>query len=887
MRPPVPREVEDEIAFHIEMTIRELVAGGMTHENAQAEAVRRFGDTGMVNAECQELGHDRDRGARRAELHIELQQDLRFAARQLARARGFTSVAVLTLALGIGATTTVFSALYAVVLRPLPFEHPDRIVAVTPSAKGEPGSPSAAEFVAQRDHVVAFEHVAATVLQTGFTITDGDLPDLVAGGRVSAAYFDVFAAKPEIGRVFTRDEDTPGREHLVVLSHHAWTTRYNGDRSVLGRTIHMNGEAYVVVGVMPKSFEISQDGEELWVPIALTSQQLSETGARYLRIVARLKPGVSLEQARSAATTAERVQVAALPERRTPVSESGIIITRFADDMVGGYQKLLFVLLGAVSFVLLIACTNVANLLLARGSARAKELAIRAAIGAGRGRLIRQMLTESALLATVGAVLGVAIAFILLRVLVRVSPANVPRLDQAHIDWHVLVFALAMAGVSSLVFGLLPALRAAGSQLQGTLREGGRDSSVGGGGRLRGILVGFEVAMAMTLLTGAGLLLRSAWLLQRVQPGFEPRGVMTARILLPAARYSDGASIVRAYAAMQREAAGIPGVSSAALVSVVPLSGSQMSVSVFSDRQSGERDAPTGANVRFASHDYFKTMRIPLRVGRDIASSDDAIASPVVVLNETLARKLWPRLTLNAIIGRRINALSPKRSEPHWMTVVGIVGDIHDGSLGSSVAAEFYSPVAQTPAIIWPLIQRSLVVVVRARSEASPVETLVKPLGRAVATVDPSLPLADARSMTSYLRGSLETARFNTLLLSTLGVIALLLAVIGVYGVVAYFVAQRTHEVGVRMALGATPLAIWRLVVRWGFTPAAIGVAAGVGLSLTTGGVLREQLYGITSTDPATLGAVGLLLLAASMMATYVPARRAMRVSPMEAIRRG
>jgi putative ABC transport system permease protein len=291
--------------------------------------------------------------------------------------------------------------------------------------------------------------------------------------------------------------------------------------------------------------------------------------------------------------------------------------------------------------------------------------------------------------------------------------------------------------------------------------------------------------------------------------------------------------------------------------------------------------------MRLASHDYFKTMRIPIRAGRDIAETDDGNAPPVVVLNETLATKLWPGLTLGETIGRRINALSPKRSEPHWMTVVGIVGNIHDGALGGAVAPEFYAPVAQAPSMIWPLIQRSLVVVVRAANEVGAVEAFTKPLARAVASVDPSLPLADARTMTAFLRGSLETARFNTLLLSTLGAIALLLAVIGVYGVVAYFVAQRTHEVGVRMALGATPAAIWQLVLRWGFTPSVVGVMAGVGLSLITSGVLREQLYGVTANDPATLGVVGMLLLAASMMATYVPARRAMRVSPMEALSGG
>jgi putative ABC transport system permease protein len=554
------------------------------------------------------------------------------------------------------------------------------------------------------------------------------------------------------------------------------------------------------------------------------------------------------------------------------------------NDLAGDYRSQLFILLGAVGFVLLIACTNVANLLLARGAARGKEFAIRSALGAGRGRLVRQMLTESALLAGVGAALGLLFAYLLLGALLRVSPEDVPRLDQAQIDWHVLAFALGVAALSSLVVGLFPALRAGDTRLQGTLREGGRESSVSGRGRLRGVLVGVEIAMAMALLTGAGLLLRSAWLVQRVQPGFDPRGVMTARLLLPAGRYATEASIVQAYSAIRRQAASIPGVSVAALTSVVPLSGSQMHSSVLRDLKPGEPEVRLSANVRLASNDYFEAMRIPLRAGRNIAESDDAQAPAVIVLNEALAQRLWPGVRLDKVLGRRVNALAPKRAEPHWMTVIGIAGNIHDAALGSPPAPEFYIPVAQTPAILWPLIQRSLVLVVRARNEAGDVTALTKPLSKAVAAVDPSLPLADARSMKEFLHGSLETAQFNTLLLSTLGGIALVLAMVGVYGVVAYFVTQRTTEIGVRMALGASPVAIWRLVLRKGLTPIVLGVAAGVALSLATSGVLQTQLYGIKPGDPGTLAGVAGLLLGVSVVATYAPARRAMRVSPIQAL---
>lgn len=884
IRLSVSREVEEEIAFHIEMTTRELVTAGLSPENARAEAARRFGSVDVVNAACQQLGRSRERRSKRAEVHLEILQDLRIALRQLIRAKAFTVIAVLTLALGIGATSTVFSALYAVVLRPLPFVNPERVVVLQSSEMGELLSPTAAEFVAMRDHVPEFSHVAAAVQSAGFTITDGELPQLVGGARASASFFEVFAVKPELGRVFTREDDMPGRNNVVVLSHRAWVSRYNSDAGILGRTIHLNGESHVVIGVMPAVFDITNDGDELWVPLALTPEALANSGSRYLSVFARLAPGVSLEKARAAATAVERTTVANFPERKTPASKASIAITPFADDLIGSFRSLLLILLGAVGFVLLIACTNVANLLLARGTARAKELAIRAALGAGRGRLIRQLLTESVLLALIGAVSGIGLAFVLLQVLLRVSPADIPRLNQAHIDWHVIAFTLVTAAVCSLFFGLVPALRAAGPQLQGTLREGGRESAVSGRGPLRQMLVACEVALAMALVTGAGLLIRSVWLLQQVNPGFEPRGVMTARILLPESRYASGASIVRAYAEMRMGAQQLPGVTTAALVSVLPLSGSQMKASLFSDKQNSATDKAFGANLRLASGDYFRTMQIPVLAGRDIANSDNVSAPPVIVVNEQLAHKLWPDVASRNVLGRRINALALSRAEPHWMTVIGVVGNIRDGSLATPVEPEFYIPVEQTPEHIWPYLQRSLVLLVRGANAESPATTFTTPLAKVVKSVDATVPLAEARSMASFVQSSMETARFNTLLLSTLGGVALTLAMVGVYGVVAWFVSQRTHEIGVRMALGATPSAIWQLVAYRGLKPIIAGMFCGVALSLITSSVLQDQLYGVSKGDPITFAMVAALLLGVSALATYVPARRAMRVSPVEAL---
>ena len=883
-RTPIDQEVDAEVAFHLEMTIRELMERGMTRPRAQAEAERRFGDIRSVTADCRQYGSERDRKAQRAEYWTELRHDIVFAVRQLTKARAFATVAILTLALGIGATAAVFSVLDAVVLRPLPFDHPERIIELLPSRRGETTGPTAPEFLALRNAGI-FEHVTGTVLGSGITITLADIPEVIGSGIVSADYFAVFGAKPQIGRTFTSAEDAPGGPKVVVLSHRLWVSRFNADPGVLGRPLQLDGLPHTVIGVMPASFDFTQQTEELWIPLALTPEQATRYRDHFLRVFARLKPATSFTQAQSAATAAERALAERVPDRTDPVSDYGVTLTPFTDQLVGGFAGLLLILLGAVGFVLLISCTNVANLLLARGTARAKELAIRAALGAGRARLIRQLLAESLVLATAGAVTGLAIAYGLLHVILAVSPENVPRLEQARIDWHVLTFTLLLGVLSCTLFGLLPALRAAGPHLQGTLREGGRQSG-GARDRLRGVLVVAEVALAITLLVASGLLLRSAWLMQHVDPGFEPRGVLTARLLLPAARYPDAAAITRTYNTLRDQAARIPGVQSAALVSVVPLSGSAGNTSVVAEGQPKDAKAPQ-ANLRLASSDYFATMGIRVIAGRDLRRQDNASSPLVVVVNEALVAKLWPTLSIREALGKRIDGLAGGRNATHLMQVVGVVANMHDDGLEQPSKPEVFVPFEQTPEKLWPLLQRSLVIVARVASPTADPEMLIKPLRGAVASVDPSLPLADSRTMTSLLRGSLETARMNTLLLSLLGGIALALAMVGIYGVVSYFVTQRTHEIGVRIALGATPALIWKFVVRRGLTPIVIGLAVGLLLSSVTTSVLRGQLYGVGAHDPLTLVAVGLLLFVVGLLATYVPARRAMRVPPVVALNDG
>ena len=878
-RTSVDVEVETELAFHLEMTTRALMERGMSPTNARAEAERRFGDSAAINAECRRYGEERDRRVDRAEYWQELRQDVTFALRQLLRARTFTIVAVLTLALGIGATAAVFSALDAVALRPLPYSDPDRIVAVHPTRRGELTDPSPPEFLAYRD-VPGFAHVAAAVLQAGITMRLGDVPEMITGGRVTADYFAVFGARPIIGRTFTKDEDGPGHSSVAVISYRLWMSHFDGDHSAVNRVVDIDGAPHTIIGVMPASFDLTRGSEDLWTPIAFTPDDATKYGEHYLKVFARLRPGVTLAQARAASIPAEQRLSERAPLHVLKPADYGVDIHRFRDDLVGGYQSLLLVLLGAVSFVLLIACGNVANLLLARGSARTKELAVRAALGAGRGRIVRQLLTESLVLAVAGAIAGLAVAFALLRVILGVSPEDIPRLDQASIDWRVLAFTLIVGMVSALFFGLLPALRAARPQLQQALREGGRGSVTRD--RLRPVLVAAEVALAITLLVGSGLLIRSAWLMQHVDPGFDPRGVVTARLILPAAHYPTGEAVTHAYGAIRDEAARIPGVQAAALTSVAPLSGSSMQSAVESEGRPVDDKSPL-ANARFTSTGYFATMRIPFIAGRDIATTDNAGAPNVLVINEALARLLWPSTDPRSAIGRGIAAIEPKNG-PKYRTVVGVVANIHDAGLDQKPAPEFYVPYEQTPNVMWPLIQRSLVVVARGPSTDGAAEALVRPLARAVARVDASLPLTEAKSMNEFLRGSLATARMNTVLLSLLGGIALVLAMVGIYGVVSYFVNQHVHEIGVRMALGATPGLIWAFVMRRGLVPIIGGLGIGISMSLVTTNVLRQQLYGVTAHDPITLGGVGSLLLFIAILAMYVPARRAMQVPPIVAL---
>jgi predicted permease len=882
-RGAVAGHVDDELAFHLDMRAEEFEARGLTPEAARAEALRRMGDLEKVRGTCRALGEAKERDMQRAEWFEEAWQDLRFAARQLVRARALTTIAALTLALGIGATAAIFGVVDAVVLRPLPFDHPERLVRLRASSRdGGVSSVSSANFLDWRAQGgAAFEAMAAEV-QTGLTLTDnGDVPELLDGSRVSGDYFRVFGVRAALGRTLLPEDDAPGRGNVAVLAARTWAKQFRSDPAILGRSIRLGGQPFTVVGVMPPSFDYVENGSHLWVPLALTPKDAAQRGAGYLTVIGRLRPGRSAADAEATMVPVARRLARQYPEYD---KDQGIRVRPFAAELTGDYRGRLLTLLGAVGFVLLIGCANVANLLLARGAARAKELAVRSALGAGRGRMIRQLLTESVLLALVGGVLGAALAVGGVRALVAVAPPGVPRLEQAAVDTRVLAFTLLLSVASSVVFGLAPALRAARPDLQGALREGGRGTAPVVRDRLRTGLVVAEVALALVLLTGAGLLTRSAVLLHRVQPGFDPRGVLTARIMLPEATYPEAPGVVDTYRRIVEEARAVPGVASAGLVLMVPLADDDAMATTSAEGQPFTDEYRRPVRFRLAGPEYLATMRIALADGREFTDRDDAGAPRIAIVNEALAHTLWPGMPTRDVVGKRLSGITGGPDDPQWTTVVGVVRDVHEKGLGEAPNPVMYVPVAQTPPRLWALLQRSLVLVARAR--AGTAASLERPLRAALARVDPGLPLGSVKSMDDYLAASLATSRFTSLLLGALSAIGLALAVVGIYGIIAYFVTQRVPEIGVRMALGATPGAVRALVVRTALRPVVLGVALGAGAAVGAARLLRAYLFGVTPTDPWTIALVTALLVGAAVLASLVPARRATRVDPA-AVARG
>ena len=808
----------------------------------------------------------------RTEYLNELRQDAAFTWRQLLKNPGFTTVAVLTLALGIGGTTAIFSAVYAVVLQPLPLGDPARLMLVGEIYDGAPHVMSVGNYVDTNAAIPDFEGGLSALNYANYNLADDTTPERVVGARVSANYFDVMGVKPMLGRTFTAEEDQPGRDDVVVLSHRLWTRRFGADPAMIGRTLRMNGATYQIAGVMPEAFDLTTDSEELWTPIAFTPEQRAMHDEHYLTVYGRLKPGLTRAQLQSKLDA-----VAARLRHDFPKDDETISFgtVPFVEQLVGDVRERLLTLLAAVGLVLLIACSNVANLLLARGAARAREIAVRTALGAGQWRIVRQLLTESLVLALAAAAAGLLFARWFVAAVVAWSPNNVPRLEQARIDPTALGFAVAIALVSSVVCGLAPALRVSRRDVQTGLRDGGRGSTGGLRDRLRGGLIVAEVALSLLLLVGAGLLIRSAIALQRTNTGFEPHGVLSARVTLPATSYTAPARIMETLRRINEAAAAVPGASSAAITSYAAMGGGGGTNGLLPEGREASAANFVNSTLRVITPGFFATMGVPIVNGRNFDDGDRPEGQRVMIVSARLAAVAFPG---QDPIGKRISCCEPGPNGQK--VIIGVAGDIRSRGPAVAPRPEFYLPLTQAPDVVWNWF-RTLYVVVRTTGDPA---ALVKPLSAAVMRVDRDLPLFDVRTMDQRLAGTLAAARFNTLLLSLLGGVGLLLAASGIYGVIAYFVSQRTQEIGVRIALGASTGNVVRLILGQALRPVAIGTAIGVVAALAASRVIASQLFGVSRTDPLTIAAVVATLIGVALLASAVPARRAAAIDPTRAL---
>jgi predicted permease len=802
-------------------------------------------------------------------------QDVRYALRAFGRSPGFTAAAVATLAIGIGANAAIFGLVEAVILRPLPFDQPDRVVYVLETWNGRRGSVAAGNFVDLQRSARSFEALAAARYGS-FNLAESGEPERVEGARVTSDFFRVFGVAPVRGRVFAADEDRPGGARVAVLSHRFWRSRFGGAPDAVGRTIRIDGEPHTVVGVMPAAFDYTADNEQLWVPAALTPEDVADHDRHNRTLFGRLAPGVTPAQAGREADA-----IAAELRARYPkdMAGRGFRIERVRDLLVEDYRGRLLILMGAVGLVLLIACTNVSNMLLARGASRARELTVRAALGASRGRIARQLLTECVVLGLAGGLLGVALAAFAVQALIAASPAGVPRIEQAGIDGGVLAFAVALSVGASLLFGLLPAARVARGDLQGALREGGRGVRRGGArDRVRSALVAAQVALAVTLLVGAGLLIRTALHLQRVAPGFDMDGILTASLTLPPS--ADAASTVRTIQRLDEELARMPNVSRAAISTQVPLAPGGNSNGILAEEWGLDMNRIVDSRLRIVTDGYFSALRVPIVAGRPFGAEDRAGAPRAVILSRALAERIWPG---QDAVGKRLLCCEGTPEDPRPKTVVGVAGDVRSRGPGEEIYPEFYLPAAQAPDVAWDWVQRTVTVVARAANGRA--ESLAPSIREALRRTSPETPLYDVRTMRERLRETVAEERFLTILLTALGGVGLLLAAIGIYGVIAYFVAQRTAEFGVRIALGATPRDIVLAAARHGLPPIGVGLAVGAAAALSATRLMAAALRGVSPRDPLTFAAVIAVLAATAALAAWVPARRATRIDPSEALR--
>ncbi len=813
-------------------------------------------------------------------------QELKFAVRALIKTPGFTAVALITVALAIAANTAVFSLVNALLIRPLPFKEPQKLVLLFEkfSAMGLDQIPvSVPEYLDYEKQLTSYERIGAFNF-ANFNLTGGDTPERVQGALVTPSVFPVLGVQPIKGRVFNDTEMGEGNDGVVVVSERLWRRRFNSDPQLVGQQLPINGRSFTVVGIMPATFEFPlplfgvQGGTfaeraDIWKPVAFTPDDLKNRGSRSYGVIGRLKPGITLKQAQAELDAVIASWLPLFPDNYEAVTKFGATLYGVHDLVVGPMRGALWILLGAVAVVLLIACANLTTMLLARAGARERETAIRLALGAGRTQLVRQMLSESLLLAVIGAAAGVILAIWGLDLLRSIGAQTVPRIGEVNLDLRVMLATLGVAVGTGVIFGLIPALASGKPELTEALKEGGRGSTSGiRRNRLRNALVVTEVALALVLLVGASLLLKSFVRLQNVNPGFDSKNVLTMEVALPVLKYPRGKPVADFYAEAQRRIKALPGVEAAAFTTILPLSGtnSDSSFAIEGRDPTAEQIFPD-EEIRGITPEYFQVLKVPLIQGRFFNEADQWEGPGVIIANQAFAKKWFPN---GDAVGKRITNGDPTKPDTKWSTIVGIVGDMRHRGLDQDVKPEYYFAHNQIP-------YRGMILAVRSKQDP---RSLTSAIRREISRLDPDLPAANVRTLEQVTADSIAPRRLSVALITVFAGVALVLASVGIYGVMSFLVVQRTHEIGVRMALGAQRRDVFVLVLGRAAKLVAIGSAIGLVLAVICSRALRSMLYNVAAVDPSTFALVTISLAVVALLASYIPARRATKADPMIAL---
>ncbi len=884
LAPAREAEIVEELSQHLEDRYAELCAGDATEAEACRATLAELSDGELLARELRRVEHQVRYepvvlGSTKHTFLMDLGQDLRHGIRAMLKQPGITAVAILALALGIGGNTAIFSLVNGILLRQLPFRQPEQLVWVSSRRPDSVKRPfNLPDFIDYRDQNQGLAGIAAFA-NWSVTLTERGDPERLQGVRISANAFQMLGVEAAVGRTLLPADDTPGQERVVVVGHGLWQRRFGADPQVVGTTLTLNGASYTVVGVLPPQFFFPIREAEMAVPLAPDTDPWRgvRTSVNFLRALARLKPGVTREQAE-----ADLTSVADRLRREYPVANGqklGVTLSPLHEEVVGNFRLALWVLLGAVGAVLLITCVNLANLALVRASARHREMAIRTALGATRRRLVQQLATESVLLALLGGAAGLLLAVHGIPLLLALSPATLPRTGEVGVDFRVLGFTLALSLMAGLIFGLAPAWQATRVNPSEELKENGR-GTVGGArqSRARSLLVVSEISISLVLLVGAGLLVKSFLRLQAVSPGFDAQNVLAVRLSLPKARYSSRVVVTTFYDELRPRLERLPGVEAVGFVSVLPLSGTLASVDFTIEGRAAPPDEARVADYRVASAGYFRAMKIPLIAGREFDEHDTAKAAPVMLVSQSLARRYWPN---GSPLGAHLR-IDDNDEGPRPVEIVGVVGDVKHLSLDGEPSLHIYLPVHQVheDGVVWLTNNQYWLL----RTAVDPL-TLQAAVRREIQAVDRDAPTSDIRTMDQYLAASVAPRRFNLWLLTVFAGAALVLAATGLYGVISHGVAQRRHEIGIRMALGARRSDVLKLVIGQGMGLALAGVALGLLSACALTRWMESLLFGVRATDPPTFASIAVLLMLVALLACYIPARRATKVDPIVALR--